>query len=241
MDLTVLYPAYSDTAAPRLRSAAAVWAVAAQVRRQLAAHGVGRPIDADVLMALAGRIDINGRQFEVYWDADHEVHDDLGRPVFGVCETDRDSPEVAYVSINGPLLSGCPDLVVSTAAHELGHVIFDVPAGHRCYRAVTASADALLSAERSSEWRANEFMGALLVPPVPLHRELLRHARSEGLRLKRAPHHGRRGCPVVDPFNDPDALAGVGAVLGQEFGVSERFIDIRLRRYGLIAGMGGQS
>lgn len=185
-------------------------------------------------------IAINGHCFDIHWDGEHEVHDDQGWPVFGVCETDGDSPGSAYISINGPLLSGCPDLVVSTAAHELGHVIFDVPGGHRHYRAVTPSADMLLSAERIAEWRANEFMGGLLIEPAPLHRELLRHAREERLRLVRAPHHGRPGSPVVDAANDPDALAGVVAVLAQGFGVSESFIDMRLRRYGLIASRGGR-
>jgi hypothetical protein len=234
MNITVHYAENPATAAPRLSSPAQVWAVASQVRRQLPTGSAGT-IDAEMLMAAIEGIDVNGRRFHVVWDADHAVHDDLGRPVFGVCETDHDSPGAAYVSINGPLLADCPDLILSTAAHELGHVIFDVPAGHRRYRAVTSSADAFLSAEFTSEWRANEFMGALLVPAFQLHRQLPRHAQSERLRLSRAPHHGRPGCPVVDADNEPDALAGVVAALGQHFGVSDSFIDVRLRRYGLIA------
>ena len=70
---------------------------------------------------------------------------------------------------------------------------------------------------------------------VSLHRELLRHARSEELMLVRAPHCGRPTWPVLDGIkNDPDAVAGVIDVVAQEFGVSPRFIEVRLDRYGLI-------
>ncbi len=240
MEILVRYPADPATAAPRLFSPQQVWAVARQVRRQLGLKG-GDIVSADMLMARVRAVDINGRRFAICWEADFEVHDDDEQAVLGVCETVVDNPGVAHVLINGPRLAGRPDLLASTAAHELGHVIFDMPGGHRHYRAVTRSAGALLAAERIAEWRTNEFMGGLLVEPAPLHRDLLRCAREERLRLVRAPHYGRPGSPVVDARNDPDALAGVVAVLAEGFGVSESFIDTRLRRYRLIADMGGRS
>ena len=104
------------------------------------------------------------------------------------------------------------------------------------YRAVAQSARALDRAGRGAEARANEFMGALLVPPVPLHTRLLAHARSEGLRLCRGPHLGRPASPIVAASNGAEALAGVLAVLAGDFGVSEKFIDVRLSRYGLVEG-----
>ena len=92
------------------------------------------------------------------------------------------------VSINGPLLETRPDLLLSTAAHELGHVVFDAPeilSGGRGitwqYRTAESAARDFTTAETRSEWLANEFMGALLVPALALHRRLLAHAREEGL------------------------------------------------------------
>ncbi|WP_099865949.1 ImmA/IrrE family metallo-endopeptidase [Pararhizobium haloflavum] len=238
MTIAVHYPEDPTTGAPRMTSAPAIWMVAAQVRRQLVG-GTPNAINAELLMDAIDGVAINGYRFDVVWDSDHPVHDDAGQPVFGVCETDHDTPGQAYVSVNGPLLAGRPDLLVSTAAHELGHVIFDVPAGYRRYRAVTSSAGALLANERVSEWRANEFMGALLAPAFQLHRELLRLAQSERLRLVRAPNHGRPGCPVVCVGDRPDAFAGVVAALAERFNVSDSFVDVRLRRYGLVADQQG--
>ncbi|MET3791805.1 ImmA/IrrE family metallo-endopeptidase [Aquamicrobium terrae] len=236
MTSIVHYRQDERTAAPRLRSPQEVWAVATQLRRQVPGLGAGMH-DGRELMAAVQHLEVNMRPIEIIWDGDHHVHDECGRPVFGVCETDRDNPGAALVSINGPLLCDRPDLMLSTVAHELGHVIFDVPAGHRHYRAVTPTAASLLAAERICERRANEFMGALLVPAFELHRQLLLLAGRERLKLCRAPHHGRPGCPIVDGRNDPDALAGVVAALGTQFGVSDSFIDVRLRRYGLVATM----
>lgn len=222
-----------NTAAPRLRTPREVWAVAAQLRRQVPGVGAGMQ-DGFELMASVQQVEVNARRIEIHWDGAHEVHDDRGAPVFGVCETDRDNPGAAYVSINGPLLSDRPDLVLSTVAHELGHVIFDVPMGQRHYRDVTQSTVSLLATERICEWRANEFMGALLVPAFELHRRLLLLARHERLPLARAPHYGRPGCPIVDARYNPDVLAGVVAALATHFGVSDSFISMRLQRYGLI-------
>jgi hypothetical protein len=242
---TILRYPHAPSGACHLTEAVGIWAVAAQLRRQMG-DALGGPA-----MALQNleRLYVNGRAIKVDWDFAHAVHDDAGRPVFGICETDPDSAGTAYVSVNGPLLKTRPDLLLSTAAHELGHVIFDVPAAlaapvrsKRRYRSFTSSASALLRGKGSSEWRANEFMGALLAPPFRLHRELLHHARTENMALARAPHAGRPTWPVVAGNNDPDTLAGVIAVLAQEFGVSPRFIEVRLARYGLVTPRtGGRS
>lgn len=236
MTIVIHYGGNGDRAARPPRTAREILAVAAQLRRQLASAGVGIN-DAHELMAALPHVEVNARPIDIIWDADHAVHDNRGVQVLGVCETDLDNPGGAYVSINGPLLGGRPDLMLSTVAHELGHVIFDVPADHRHYRAVTPSAASLASAACSSEWRANEFMGALLVPAYELHRQLLSHARAEGLHLVRAPHQGRPGCPIVDGRSDAEALAGVVAALAIHFGVSDSFIRVRLRRYGLVTAM----
>jgi hypothetical protein len=51
---------------------------------------------------------------------------------------------------------------------------------------VASSPRALHCLGRGVEARVNEFVDALLVPAVPLHKRLLAHARSERLRLCRA-------------------------------------------------------
>jgi len=106
--------------------------------------------------------------------------------------------------------------------------------GLRHYRAVARSPAALDGAGRDAEARANEFMGALLAPPVALHTRLLALARGEGLSLARGPHVGRPASPIVAAGNPSDLVAGVVAALALEFGVTDRFIAVRIARYGII-------
>lgn len=219
-----------------------VWAIAANLRRQIEAAAGRPPNVVEDLSAALPTIAVNGRTIAIAWDFRHPVHDDDGRPVLGVCETDPDDPATAYVSVNGPLLSARPDLMLSTAAHELGHAVFDVPAmlqnaraAGRRLRVLTPSLAALAHARDPRERRANEFMGGFLAPPFVVHRELLRRAREDGLPLARAPHLGRPAWPVVSGDSDPDSLAGLVDVLAQDFGVSPGFMSVRLQRYGLIS------
>jgi hypothetical protein len=241
MLVSLTYP-HTRSGACSVREAAAIWAVASQFRRQVAGALDDFVIEPRKLPSLCKELSVNGRAITIDWDFEHAVHDDSGALAFGVCETDGESIDTAYVSINGPLLKDRPDLLRSTSIHELGHAVLDVPGVHgaqgtrRCYRSFTASAAALLRSRNHSEWRANEFMGAVLAPPLRLHRELLRHARSEELALVRAPHCGRPAWPAVDGVrNDSDVVAGVIDVVAQEFGLSPSFIEVRLDRYGLIS------
>lgn len=241
MTIVVQYPHHAASGAPRPLSAEALWAVAAQVRRQAMAGKEGFALGAEALVAAAREVRANGRALAVAWDLAHPVHDEAGVPVLGVCETDPDLPDTALVSVNARMVAGRPDLAASTAAHELGHVLFDVPAAlgapARRYRSITADPDALLDRTvAASERRANEFMGALLAPPVPLHLRLLLHARAEGLRTVHAAHHGRQGSRVLAANNPPDAVAGVVAAVAGDFGVSDRFVRVRLARYRLVEG-----
>ncbi len=219
-----------------------VWAIAASLRRQIEA-AAGRPLNVvEDLGAALPTIAVNGAIIAIAWDFRHPVHDDDGHPVLGVCETDPDDSATAYVSVNGPLLSARPDLMLSTAAHELAHAVFDAPAmlqnapaAGRRLRVLTPSLAALAHARDPRERRANEFMGGFLAPPFAVHRELLRRAREDGLPLARAPHLGRPAWPVVSGDTDADSLAGLVAVLAQDFGVSPGFMSVRLQRYGLIS------
>ncbi len=241
MTIVVQYPHHAASGAPRPLSAEALWNIAAQVRRQAMAEREGFALDAEALVATAREVRANGRAVTVAWDLAHAVHDEAGVPVLGVCETDPDLPDTALVSVNARMVDGRPDLAASTAAHELGHVLFDVPAAlgtpARRYRSVTPDPEALLDrTAAASERRANEFMGALLAPPVPLHLRLLLHARAEGLRTVHAAHHGRQGSRVLAANNPPDAVAGVVAAVAGDFGVSERFVRVRVARYHLVQG-----
>ena len=239
MSIIVSYEHHPATAAPRPMSAQALWLVASQVRRQVRERGDGLAVAVSAL--LAREVVANGRVLQVNWDMAHSVHDDAGREVLGVCETDPDVPHAALVSINARMVAGRPDLELSTAAHELGHVLFDVPAAlgemGRRFRTMTVSPEALLDrAAVLAERRANEFMGALLVPAVPFHLQMLVHARAEGLRTVHAAHLGRQGSRILAGDNPPEAVDGVVAALAGDFGVSDGFVRVRLARYRLIEG-----
>lgn len=238
MPLAAHYPCHPGSGTPCALSVAAIRAVAAGVRRQIPLEPDSLAVSLPALLHAGQQVLVNGRGVTVVWDLGHPLRDSTGRPVLGVCDTDPEEPDCAFVSVNRELTMHRPDLALSTAAHELGHVLFDVPAalltGMRRFRAVAADAAALDRVGRGAEGRANEFMGALLAPPVALHTRLLAHARAEGLRLARAPHQGRPGSPVLAAGNPPDVVAGVVAALAGDFGVSERFVTVRLARYGLV-------
>jgi Zn-dependent peptidase ImmA (M78 family) len=240
MPIQVTYPHHPDTGLPKALSPRAIRAVAAQLRAQLPGIAPDRlALSAGDLAGAVGRIEVNGRAVAVVWSLASDLFDDVGIPAYGACQADPDEPGVVRVVINQQMTGDRPDLAASTAAHELGHVVFDVPAmlgqPGRCYRSATTAAE-LDRGTQALERRANEFMGALLTPPVRLHTRLLAHARSEGLKLTRAINAGRAASPVLSRDNPLDAIAGVIAALAGDFGVSDRFIAVRLEMYGLIAG-----
>ncbi|MGK7864906.1 ImmA/IrrE family metallo-endopeptidase [Falsiroseomonas sp. E2-1-a4] len=240
MTLALTYPHHAATGAPQPLFSEALWAVAASVRQAVVESGSPWALSARALVAAASRLEVNGRQIASNWDFSQHVHDASGRQVLGICETDPSAPGLALVSVNGVMIANRPDLELSTVAHELGHIVFDVPPAvaepTRRYRSVTAGPNCLDGATARSERRANEFMGALLVPPHPLHLRLVARARSERLPMTHAPHRGRPGCRVLPATTPPEALAGVIAALAGDFGVSDRFIEVRLRRYRLFGG-----
>ena len=240
MPIELNYPSRSTSGVPLFLREEAIWMVALRVRRAILGDRDDLALQVDTIVDAASNLVINGREVATTWEFRHAVHDGCGRPVLGACETDPDAPGIAMVSVNPDMVAHRPDLTLSTMAHELGHVVFDVPAalggGVRHFRSYTVNPGALLLSGNASERRANEFMGALLVPPVPLHTRLLALARAEGARLVRAPHWGRPASPVLAGDNPPDIIAGIVAVAASEFGVSDRFIAVRMDRYGLLDG-----
>ena len=242
MSLALSYPHDPATGVPQPLSAEALWAVAAQLRAVVARDGSPWALSTRALVAAVAQLEVNGRRITSAWEFGQRVHDGSGHEVLGVFETDPSTPGLALVSVNRRLIGERPDLELSTVAHEVGHIVFDAPPSvtepTRRYRSVTAGPNCLDGASARAERRANEFMGALLVPPRPLHLRLVARARSEGLPMVHAPHRGRPGSRVLPASTQPDALAGLTAALAGDFGVSDRFIAVRLRRYRLIAGDG---
>lgn len=239
MPIELNYPCKAASGAPQPLPEEGIWVVALRLRRAILGDGNDLAMQVDGIIDTASSLVINGREVRTTWEFRHAVHDGCGRPVLGACETDPDAPGIAMVSVNPNMVAHRPDLTLSTMAHELGHVVFDVPmalgGAVRHFRSYTVSPGALLLSSNASERRANEFMGALLVPPVALHTRLLALARAEGARLVRAPHWGRPASPVLAADNAPDMIAGIVAVAASEFGVSDRFIAVRMQRYCLLA------
>jgi hypothetical protein len=236
MAIRVEYPCFASGEAVRL-SAEAIRAVGAELRRQLLGMVV-RPLDTADLFRRAAKLRVNGRAIALVWDADHPVHDGGGEAVLGVCEHDPQEPAEVMISLNADLLANHPALLRSTAAHELGHAVFDMPAAMakgtaRAFRS-RAEARAPEAPIDWREWRADEFMGAFLTPRRQLTHAFKREASGYGLSLRwRA---GNVPTPWLSAaavgWSVIDAIAGA---LAEEFGVSESFMSVRLRKYGLVS------
>jgi hypothetical protein len=239
--LTASYRHSTFTAEPERLSTLEIWAVARAVRGQMAAP-LHRRLALDDIAACVARAEVNGVAFDIDWDFEHEVLSPAGQPVMGVTEYDRASPECVMVSINGPALNVHENLLRSTIAHELGHVVFDAPAwvtttpaGCAFLSPDTAPGHGARGARDPREQRANEFMGALLVPPALLRVDVQRHAKKA--RFAPSPHPSRiiRGAPAYDACaQDADALGETVFALAELYGVSESFMRVRLARYDLL-------
>ena len=201
---------------------------------------------------------VNGVSYEVWSDLSRTLFDAQGEKVSGIFEF---IPEIEEDAVNVRVSpvdeTFTPETVLSTFAHELGHAVFDGPVliGSRqaqralgcaepvmAYRVTegecTKSLSGLSDAELRSEWRANQFMGCLLVP-----RNLLMHMIEE-----LAPKHGFRldfedmllegpgaGEPnIVCERHDVEGhFFDLIGHLSLIFGVSPSFIRTRFARYGL--------
>ena len=175
----------------------------------------------------------------------------------------RGMPDTALISVNPQLTEGNESLLIGTLAHELGHAIFEVPGWRtscrndslpglfsegatRVYRTVTPDEEHLsrkASKGDFAEWRSNEFMGSLIVPREHLEDRLRYHASRCGLPLESRrtkdllSSFGFRSSPRIASNLEPSRFAlPMGFVivnLANEFGVSVKFIRVRLMRYGL--------
>lgn len=244
--VTAVFSSVPSTGRARPLAASAIWSIAREARRQICGGLWAKPLPADTLIRRVELLVANGIRLVPVWDCRSEVHDEQGLPVAGACEYDSDSPENIYLSLNPTVLGERHDLAASTAAHELGHAIFDGPPSVMACRGksrhVTPDERHFAMAgpkneEYWSEYRANEFMGGLLAPPDLLHRAMVLRAREFGIELiNRSDHAGKPGYPVIDgPMWDMVEQDALLDELADMFGVSAAFIWVRLCKYRLVA------
>ena len=241
--------------------------IALQVRQQLISDDTDA-LTLEILGAI-DNMKVNGIPYELWVDTDHPVKDELGNAVLGVCEFDPDaSKDAALLSVTPVCEIASPELVLSTFAHELGHAVFEAPAwiheaaqgaglfddpaltAHKAYRTSTPDAEHLSKSApvgntaheasvRFAEFRANEFMGSLLVPRQHLMRAIEVLAEQYSVTIARS--------PSIDPdfpgmgmtltakrsfgFDGMDPLL---KALSTRFGVTPKFIRVRMDRYGLL-------
>jgi hypothetical protein len=237
----VLAIAYASTAAgdPHRLSAQAIARIASDIRTRL--FGVQpRPVDVAALIAKTARLVVNGKPITLSWGLDRPIHDENGHEALGVCENDPELPDTVMISINTSLLAHQPEVIRSTAAHEFAHAVFDMPAAmggniRRTFRTTAAPAIARPGAPIDwVEWRADEFMGAFLVPADKLARVLPKHASALDLPFRWRAAPDGRSVPFVDLDPSEGTLGLLVDDLAEAFGVTAAFMSVRLAKGGFI-------
>ncbi len=236
--------------------------VALQVRRQLGAENRARL----VLGELAGidQMRVNGVDYEIWADIEHPVHDEDGTEVLGVFEfMPESSLDAVAISVTPASSTLRSEIVLSSLAHEMGHGIFDGPpliagarnrslfedpasGGVRAFRIVTDTPAHLKGRIgdlpdhlRLAEWRANEFMGLLLVPRDLLIERVTEEAARRTVEIKYQPSccgpSARDFAEIVfSKFEAKVSLPDITHAVAPLFGVTAKFIEVRMRKYGLI-------
>jgi hypothetical protein len=238
MAISVEYPSFTSGEPVRL-SAEAIRTLGADLRRRMLGFAI-RPVEPADLFRRAARLRVNGLPLRLVWDAEHPVHDEAGAAVLGVCEHDPQEPGEVTISLNSDLLEGRPELLRSTAAHELGHAIFDMPAAMNgeMARAFRSRTEGRVTGEPIDwrEWRADEFMGAFLAPRRQITRAFMREASAIGASIAWRGGDSDAPTPCMKASrNGWSAIEAIVTALAGEFGLSESFIAVRLRKYGMIA------
>lgn len=238
MALAIAYPSTAGGEPHRL-SALALAMIAGELRARL--FGVQpRPVDVAALIAKTAHLVVNGKPIVLSWGLDRAIHDDEGREVLGVCENDPELADTVMISVNGSLLAHQPEVIRSTAAHEFAHAIFDMPAAlggniRRTFRTSMAPAVARPGAPIDRvEWRADEFMGAFLVPSDRLARVLPKHASALSLPFRWRSAPDGRPVPFVDLDRSEGGLGMLVDDLAEAFGVTAAFMAVRLSKGGFI-------
>ena len=217
-----------------------IWAVAHQVRNQLQGDALQRRLDLSTVEEKAACFEVNGIRYGALWDFEHDVRNAQDNEVMGVTEYHDATPLHVLVSINGPRLRESETLLRSTVAHELGHVVFDAPGWLAVRGEVFVQVASEFNPGPSATWnpmevRANEFMGALLVPAPLMRVDWLRVVKRNRLPLSARPSQVILGAPAVDGAAlDPETGIELMFSLSELYGVSPDFIRVRLARYDLL-------
>lgn len=245
------YPHFRPSFEPRRLRAEEIWALGEAARTQIFGVTPRPKIDLTRLIKRSRQLRVNGLAFEAHWELGRPVVDDAGNPVMGAVEHDESWPEAAMIYLNGDEIRDRDDLGRSTAAHELGHAVFDTPSWiHRSRQRSlpfgrhelperryqpAPSTPASREAIDWREWRANEFMGAFLAPRRLLHRHM--HKRASALGLPMIGPEGDGDLPIINGRKAGfEAVETLAIDLAEAFGVSIDFIQVRLRKYRLIGG-----
>lgn len=263
-EVRVRYRQEAGTGKPHYLNNEDIRGIAASVRRQLLPDPDAHRLTSDRLLGIE-TIAVNGIRLGVSWSTDYPVTGDRDEPVLGVCEYDHQGmPDTALVSVNADLTRDNEGLRLGTLAHEFAHAVFEVPSwraiarqtdafadaeeqAHRVFRTVTVDEEHLtVPAGRAvpgqfSEWRANEFMGSLVVPKDLLADRLRHHALALGIPLETESGQGwlffaRKAFRIaadIDGGRYALQIALLLSNLADDFGVSLRFVKVRLLRYGL--------
>ena len=249
MSVEVTYPHLTLTGEPAPLTAKQIWAVAKSVRGQLVDDGWQRLIEPAWLASTSEAFTINGLPFTACWDFDHDVRNTAGERVLGATEFDPAQPDSVMVSVNGAMLGGDAQLLLSTTAHELGHVVFDAPGWIKSVTSANRAGFADVTAALGEpavkagsvgvrdwrEFRANEFMGALLAPAALLRVDLQRFAKRHRFIPSDTPSRILLGAPAYDAWSiEPELAHELLALFAERYGVTETFIRVRLNRYDLV-------
>lgn len=238
--ITTSFRHFALTREPEKLTHREVWTVAHQVRNQLLESPLDRRLDLSAVEQTASRFEVNGIDYGVLWDCEHAVRNAEGSEVMGVTEYHEATPHHVLVSINGPRLKDSETLLRSTVAHELGHVVFDAPGWLYVGGGGLRQASSELDPRPATKWdpkelRANEFMGALLVPAPLMRVDWLRLVKRNRLPLSNKPSQVIRGAPAIDGSAlDEDTAMELLFSLGELYGVSIDFARVRLARYDLL-------
>jgi hypothetical protein len=178
------------------------------------------------------RLSVNDIVFVPVWDFENAVHDENGVPVVGVCEHDPETPDQVMISLNSEVVADHAELERSTALHEFGHAVFDMPAAVKAERQYRLSLGGELPGRRVYR----------IITPGEEHlrssRSLVRLANAAGFPTVFRSHLGKEGFPAIDCRKlDGVDLQAVIDVLADEFGLSSEFIWVRLHKYQLLAGL----
>ena len=232
-------------------------AVATAFRSQL---GLGSRLDVRAAdLARVDALQVNSVSFEIWSDLTRTIFDESGTKVPGIFEF---LPEIEDDAVNVRVSpadeSYTTETVLSTFAHELGHAVFEGPAliasraarrslgcteavsAYRVIEGEAARSAALQSAEAlRAEWRANQFMGCLLVPRAELLQTVVQIAERHDFVVDDAHmilEGPGAGIPRMECVQE-DYLGHLGDLivdLAERFGVTPHFVRKRLWHYGLI-------